>query len=116
MFMKSSIVQVFLSKKHFKLDSTLLNKLVDYAEEGGLLRNHDHVPETIRERIIRQDQENLERKQLKRSHGEAQQDPPTGAYATAAGSRVGFSRRAADIVIPLPIDRVGIAYCEWLCG
>ena len=122
-----------VSKKHFKLDSSLLNKLVDYAEEGGLLRNHDHVPETIRERIIRQDQENLERKQLKRkrgdslppinisvscpgSHGEAQQDPPTGAHATAAGSRVGFSRRAADIVIPLPIDRAGIAYCEWLCG
>ncbi|KAH7239942.1 uncharacterized protein BKA55DRAFT_542541 [Fusarium redolens] len=54
-----------VSKKHFKLDSGLLNKLVDYAEEGGLLRNHDHVPETIRERIFRQDQENLEYKQLK---------------------------------------------------
>ncbi|KAK6706715.1 hypothetical protein SNK05_010594 [Fusarium graminearum] len=54
-----------VSKKHFKLDSSLLNKLVDYAEEGRLIRNHDHVPETIRERIFRQDQENLERKQLK---------------------------------------------------
>ncbi|KAI6747682.1 hypothetical protein HG531_008224 [Fusarium graminearum] len=105
-----------VSKKHFKLDSSLLNKLVDYAEEGRLLRNHDHMPETIRERIFRQDQENLERKQLKRSHGEAQQDPPTGTHVTAAGSRVGFSRRAVDIVIPLPIDRAGIAYCEWLCG
>ncbi|VTO87430.1 unnamed protein product [Fusarium graminearum] len=122
-----------VSKKHFKLDSSLLNKLVDYAEEGRLMRNHDHVPETIRERIFRQDQENLERKQLKRkrgdslppinisvsclgSHGEAQQDPPTGTHVTAAGSRVGFSRRAVDIVIPLPIDRAGIAYCEWLCG
>ncbi|KAG5654824.1 hypothetical protein KAF25_000231 [Fusarium avenaceum] len=121
-----------VSKKHFKLDSSLLNKLVDYAEEGGLLRNHDHVPETIRERIFRQDQENLERKQLKRkrgdslppinitiscpgSHGEAQQDHPTKAHVTTAGSRVGFSRRAVDIVIPLSIDRAGIAYCEWLC-
>ncbi|KAF4502810.1 hypothetical protein FAGAP_966 [Fusarium agapanthi] len=122
-----------VSKKHFKLDTSLLNKLVDYAEEGGLLRNHDHVPETIRERILRQDQENLERKQLKRkrtdslppininvscpgSHDEAQQDHPIGAHTTSAGASVGFRRRAADIVIPMPIDRAGIAYCEWLCG
>ncbi|KAK2474772.1 hypothetical protein H9L39_14732 [Fusarium oxysporum f. sp. albedinis] len=116
-----------VSKKHFKLDTNLLNKLVDYAEEGGLLRNHDHVPETIRERIFRQDQENLERKQLKRkrtdslppinisvscagSHDEAQQDHPIGAHTTSTGASVGFRRRAADIVIPMPIDRAGIAY------
>ncbi|KAI3571441.1 hypothetical protein IWW34DRAFT_811837 [Fusarium oxysporum f. sp. albedinis] len=89
-------------------------------------KNHDHVPETIRERIFRQDQENLERKQLKRkrtdslppinisvscagSHDEAQQDHPIGAHTTSTGASVGFRRRAADIVIPMPIDRAGIA-------
>ncbi|KAK0711610.1 hypothetical protein B0H67DRAFT_646966 [Lasiosphaeris hirsuta] len=38
-------------RKHYKLDTSVLTKLVDYAEEGNMLRTHGDVPPWIRELI-----------------------------------------------------------------
>lgn len=54
------------SKKHYKLDTTVLDKLVDYAEEGKLLRTHSDVPETIRQLVYKHDEVSVEPRQLKR--------------------------------------------------
>lgn len=32
------------NKKHYRLDTSVLTKLVDYAEEGHTLRTHQDVP------------------------------------------------------------------------
>lgn len=36
------------SKKHYKLDTNILGMLIDYTEEGNLLRTYDDLPENIR--------------------------------------------------------------------
>lgn len=50
-----------ISKKHIKLTVQNLRALVSYAEEGGLLKTHDDVPESIREKLYIQEQQRLER-------------------------------------------------------
>ncbi|OGE46894.1 hypothetical protein PENARI_c093G12216 [Penicillium arizonense] len=50
-----------ISKKHIKLTVQNLRALVSYAEEGGVLKTHDDVPESIRERLYIQEQQRLER-------------------------------------------------------
>lgn len=49
------------SKKHIKLTVQNLRALVNYAEEGGVLKSHDDVPESIREKLYIQEQQRLER-------------------------------------------------------
>lgn len=39
------------NNKHYKLDSDIMDQLVDYAEEGNKLETHDDIPERIRELI-----------------------------------------------------------------
>ncbi|KAJ5982455.1 hypothetical protein N7451_012555 [Penicillium sp. IBT 35674x] len=48
------------SKKHIKLTVQNLRALVGYAE-GGVLKTHDDVPESIREKLYIQEQQRLER-------------------------------------------------------
>ncbi|KAJ5675345.1 hypothetical protein N7462_008242 [Penicillium macrosclerotiorum] len=50
-----------ISKKHIKLTVQNLRALVRYAEEGGLLKSHDDVPESIREKLYIQEQQRFER-------------------------------------------------------
>lgn len=50
-----------ISKKHIKLTVQNLRALVGYVEEGGLLKTHDDVPESIREKLYIQEQQRLER-------------------------------------------------------
>jgi hypothetical protein len=54
------------SRKHYKLDTSVLTKLVDYAEEGNGLRTHGDVPPWIRELIYAKEQQDSERRKRKR--------------------------------------------------
>ncbi|KAJ4290126.1 hypothetical protein N0V88_006633 [Collariella sp. IMI 366227] len=49
------------NRKHYKLDTSVLTKLIDFAEEGNTLRTHGDVPPWIRELIYAKDQQDLER-------------------------------------------------------
>ena len=49
------------SKKHFKLDTDTLEKLVEFAEDGNKLETQDHMPERIREIIYKRVEEEAER-------------------------------------------------------
>ncbi|KAJ5737401.1 uncharacterized protein N7483_002526 [Penicillium malachiteum] len=54
------------AQKSVELDDTTvvvsnLRALVSYTEEGGLLKTHDDVPESIREKLYIQEQQRLER-------------------------------------------------------
>jgi hypothetical protein len=50
-----------ISKKHIKLTVQNLRALVGFAEEGGVLKTHDDVPGSIREKLYIQEQQRLER-------------------------------------------------------
>ncbi|TWU71467.1 hypothetical protein ED733_002851 [Metarhizium rileyi] len=113
------------NKKHYKLDSDIMEKFVDYAEEGNKLEKHDGVPERLREIIYKHDEEATMRKQLKRKAS----DPlPTTIRICSHGLQDGTctdpavsSQRAirsagpARLKFPMPIDEAPKSYCDWLC-
>ena len=50
-----------INKKHIKLTVQNLRALVGFVEEGGVLKTHDDVPESIREKLYIQEQQRLDR-------------------------------------------------------
>jgi hypothetical protein len=64
------------NRKHYKLATSVLTKLVDYAEEGNTLRTHGDVPPWIRELIYAKEQQDSERKKRKRQASVSESLPP----------------------------------------
>jgi len=50
-----------ISKKRYKLRTSHLKALIDFAEQGDTLQSHDDVPEYIREQLVAEEQQRLER-------------------------------------------------------
>ncbi|KAI8654444.1 hypothetical protein NCS57_01189800 [Fusarium keratoplasticum] len=122
------------SKKHYKLDTSILGMLVDFAEEGNLLRTHDDVPENIRQVIYKHEEESSERRKLKRKRSDS--SPPINIHVTCPGypgqhsgdifarpnveargeaqESVLLSRnRPVDLVIPMRRNKALEKYHEW---
>ncbi|KAK4451205.1 hypothetical protein QBC34DRAFT_447788 [Podospora aff. communis PSN243] len=102
-------------KKHYKLDASVLTKLVDYAEEGHALRTHGDVPPWIREKRKRQASlsDSLPPIHITNVMPARYQDsvgwsngstPETGDEA--------HSGYAPKLDIPAPIDKSLHQYCE----
>lgn len=100
-----------------------MDRLVDFAEEGGKLENHADVPERIRDVIYRHEEEEMTRKRLKHKapdptaihvycHGH-QESGPSGSGENSQKS----IRRAAPagLKFPVPIDKAPSVYTAWLC-
>ncbi|KAI1012467.1 hypothetical protein LB504_013142 [Fusarium proliferatum] len=121
------------SKKHYKLDTNILSMLVDFAEEGNLLRTHDDVPENIRQVIYKNEEESSERRRLKRKRsdssspininvtcpghpgqrqGEIINESNAEARGEAQGS-VASRQRPVDLVIPMRRNQALEKYHEW---
>ncbi|KAK0618868.1 hypothetical protein B0T14DRAFT_565775 [Immersiella caudata] len=62
------------TQKHYKLETTVLEKLVDFAEEGNTLRTHENVPEDIRQLLREQEELLLDRRRRKRKNADDQPD------------------------------------------
>ncbi|KAI8716789.1 hypothetical protein NCS52_00973300 [Fusarium sp. LHS14.1] len=122
------------SKKHYKLDTNILGMLVDYAEEGNLLRTHDDVPENIRQVIYKHEEESTERRRLKRKRsdslapinihvtcpghpgqhsGEIFTGPNVEAREEAQGLALLSRNRPMDLVIPMRRNKALEKYHEW---
>ncbi|KNB18627.1 hypothetical protein FOXG_16108 [Fusarium oxysporum f. sp. lycopersici 4287] len=121
------------SKKHYKLDTNILSMLVDFAEEGNLLRTHDDVPENIRQVIYKNEEESSERRRLKRKRsdssspininvtcpghpgqhqGEIFNESNAEARGEVQGS-VATRQRPIDLVIPMRRNQALERYHEW---
>ena len=48
-------------KKHYKLGTHHLKALINFVEQGHVLRSHDDVPEDIREQLFAEERQRLER-------------------------------------------------------
>ena len=118
------------NRKHYKLDTSVLTKLVDYAEEGNTLRTHGDVPPWIRELIYAKDQQDSERRKRKRQASISESLPPihitnvmpvgynqdsAGCSAVSTLGTQAAARSATQLDIPRPIDRSLRRYSEWLC-
>ncbi len=114
------------NKKHFKLDSDTMERLVDFAEEGNELEKHDDVPERIRDVIYKHDEEEVARKQQKRK---ATDSLPSTIHICCHGHQEGSctdstvrpqkaARLAGTVMLkfPMPVDEAPKSYCDWLCN
>ncbi|RFU73472.1 hypothetical protein TARUN_8780 [Trichoderma arundinaceum] len=110
-------------KRHIKLDSDTMEKLVDFAEEGNKLETHDDVPERIRELIYRHREEEETRKRLKRKASDPlpttihiccsdHQDKGSADSARNPQKAAGPAR----LKFPMPIDEAPKSYSDWLCS
>ncbi len=104
------------NRKHYKLDTSVLAKLIDYAEEGNMLRTHADVPAWIRELIYAKDQQDSERRKRKRQASISESLPPIHINVSTPGTQAAGAQSAAQLDIPQPVDQSLRRYCEWLCA
>ncbi|PTD03456.1 hypothetical protein FCULG_00012812 [Fusarium culmorum] len=119
-------------RKHIRLNTSILTKMVKYAKQGNELRIHRDMPPYILDMIyeknrldgeqrVKQKAASLESDHpikivnvLPSPYGYSATDgctPPSSNYRTASLSVVDLT----DLVIPKPIDRAIDDYTEWLC-
>jgi hypothetical protein len=117
------------TEKHHKLETTVLEKLVEFAEEGNVLRTHDDLPEEIRQLLREQEELLSERKRRKRKgpddlptanihfccRGRCQDSVDCNAGSHREVQDVAPNKRPADLVIPKPRDEALTRYCQWHC-
>ncbi|GAB1319495.1 hypothetical protein MFIFM68171_09705 [Madurella fahalii] len=121
------------NRKHYKLDTSVLTKLIDYAEEGNILRTHGDVPPWIRELIYTKEQQDSERRKRKRPGSFSESLTPIhitnimparcnqdsvgwSTGSTPETREETYSWHAHKLNIPRPIDQSMYRYCEWLCA
>ncbi|OZJ01708.1 hypothetical protein BZG36_05649 [Bifiguratus adelaidae] len=117
------------NNKHYKLDSDVMDQLVDYAEEGNKLETHDDVPERIRELIHTRGEEDMMRKRKRRAseslpvtlrlcchghHNDASADCPDRPKGKAQSMTRGG--RPVRLKFPMPKDEAPKLYSDWLCA
>ena len=54
-----------VGKKHYRLHTQPLRRLVTYAEKGGVLDSHKDVPDEIQEELYMEEQQRLEKEKRK---------------------------------------------------
>ncbi|KAK2666298.1 hypothetical protein RAB80_017955 [Fusarium oxysporum f. sp. vasinfectum] len=119
-------------RKHIGLNTSILTKMVEYAEQGNELRTHRDMPPYILDMIYEKERLDGERRAKRKApslesdrpikivnvlpspygHSAAEGcTPPSSNFGTASPSVVDLT----DLVIPKPIDRAVDDYTEWLC-
>ncbi|KAK3937229.1 hypothetical protein QBC46DRAFT_366383 [Diplogelasinospora grovesii] len=97
------------TKKHYKLDTSVLAKLVDYAKEGNTLRTHQDVPPWIRELIY---------SKIQSARSGSGNHPSLTAYLLFISRTFCLllaARTQSNLDIPGSRDGAVKRYCEWHC-
>jgi hypothetical protein len=119
-------------RKHMGLNTSLLTKMVEYAEQGNELRTHRDVPPYILDMIYEKERLDGERRAKRKAPSSESDRPikivnvlpspyghPTAEGYTPPSSNLGCISPSVvdltDLVIPKPIDRAVDDYTEWLC-
>ncbi|KAK8048247.1 hypothetical protein PG994_009977 [Apiospora phragmitis] len=105
------------NEKHYKLDSDIMDRLVDYAEEGHTLETHADVPQGIRDVICTRTDEAEARRLRKRKAS----DPlPVTVRVLCHGHRdngpadCSGESHSAQLDITVPKDQAPVRYSDWL--
>lgn len=114
---------------NFSLEPHVLQKLVEYAEDGQPLTTHDEVPQYIRDLIHAKDEADSERRKKKQKTSSADGTPHIHIHMpgqpNASNESSGVSnpdipvsaalRGKADLCIPGARDDAIKHYCQWHC-
>jgi hypothetical protein len=119
-------------RKHMGLNTSILTKMVEYAEQGNELRTHRDVPPYILDMIYEKERLDGERRVKRKAPSSESDRPikivnvmpspyghPAAEGYTPPSSNLGCVSPSVvdltDLVIPKPIDRAVDDYTEWLC-
>lgn len=106
-----------VGKKHYKLRTSQLRRLIEHVKEGYTLQTHDDVPEEIRQQLYAEDNQ----KRQKPASTSAVNCPPinitnvlpTPAPQTAPASDMSSATPINRLDIPRPRDAAVKDYCAW---
>lgn len=120
--------------KHFSLEPSVLQKLVEHAANGDTLRTHDDVPQYLRDLIHAKDEADSDRRKNKHKASSMDGMPqihihnimpghPNAAPTNESGGgpqpgtpvSTAATRGKADLCIPGPRDNAIKRYCQWHC-
>ncbi|KAH1971260.1 hypothetical protein KXV92_007769 [Aspergillus fumigatus] len=112
-------------KKHYKLRSSHLTRLVEYVKDGGVLESHNDVPSDVRQDLYLESQHQAERG-AKRANNLPETGAPyppisinvlpaqTSHASVVPASSLKPSTSDERLVIPGPRDAAVRDYCKWL--
>ncbi|KAK3933670.1 hypothetical protein QBC46DRAFT_348385 [Diplogelasinospora grovesii] len=115
-------------KKHYKLQTHHLKRLIRHVKDGGRLQTHDDVPVEIRELLYAEEQQDVERQRKRRAPSAACPPisitnvlPPQAsnsypAESTTVSTEVVASRPSTHLQIPEPLDIAVKSYTDWQCS
>ncbi|KAJ3569924.1 hypothetical protein NPX13_g5911 [Xylaria arbuscula] len=107
------------NEKHYKLDSDIMDKLVDFAEEGHQLDTHADVPREIREVILqRRDEEEIRRRRKRKASEPLPVNVRVFCHGRPDDTSVECSSESenqpAQLELPVPEDEAPVLYSHWL--
>jgi hypothetical protein len=109
-----------VGKKHYKLRTFHLTKLIEHVMEGHILQTHDDVPDDIRQKLYAEEQQGNERRQ-KPTNSSAVNCPPINitnvlpapSQIPPAPEMPSKSSSTTRLEIPGPRDKAVKDYCAW---
>ncbi|CAG8198344.1 unnamed protein product [Penicillium salamii] len=119
-----------VGKKHYRLRTQTLKRLVTYAEKGGVLNTHKDVPDEIRDELYMEEQQRLEKDKRKTGNHSGGGTPyppininvhsfhPSGLEVTASNADDNMigSTGKRPLKIPGFRDEAVKEYGEWLAS
>lgn len=112
-------------KKHYRLRTQTLRRLVTYAEKGGVLETHKDVPDEIRDELFMEDQQREEKDKRKGGNilgSQMSHSPininvhPPGVATTALAVEAAGPNPVSSLKIPGLKDVAVKEYGEWLAS
>jgi hypothetical protein len=101
--------------KHHKLDSDIMDRLVDRAEQGYRMDIHNDVPDDIRELIYtREDEEEARKKRKRKSSDQLPVNIRVFCHGHRDDSSADYGESQKDLHFPLSDDEAPIVYSDWL--
>lgn len=115
-----------MGKRHYRLRTQTLRRLVTYAEKGGTLETHKDVPDEIRDELYMEEQQRHEKEKRKDGNAFGDRGPyqpininvhpssPTGLALTTPADATAELRAMNPLNIPGFKDVAVKEYGEWL--
>ena len=109
-----------VSKKHYKLRTSHLIRLVEHVQDGHVLQTNDDMPEYVGQQLYAEEQQGIERRQKPASSSATNCPPinitnvlPAPSSQIPAPDMALTSTLVNRLEIPRPRDKAVEDYCAW---
>jgi hypothetical protein len=106
-----------VGKKHYKLRSSYLTRLVEHVQDGHILQTHSDVPKEIRQKLYTKEQQGIERRQKPATTfppiNITNVLPALSSHIPVAPDMPSTSTLMNCLDFPRPQDKAVKDYCAW---